>query len=417
MTFTKKMFDILIIGGGAAGMFCAAHAAEAGLKTAVAEHGKSLGRKLGITGKGRCNVTNNCDCDTVLKNIPRNPRFMYSSLAKYSPADVMDFFERIGVPLKTERGSRVFPVSDKAGDVVSALEKHLKKLGVDIIRGSCTELILEQGRCCGAVISGKKVTANAVVLATGGLSYPLTGSDGSGYRLAEQAGHTVIPGEPSLIPMETEESWTAEAAGLNLRNISMRLKYDGKTVYEDFGELMFTAYGIGGPTVLSASAHISSMESGRYTVETDLKPALSEKQLDARILRDFGERRGMRFADSLRGLLPAQLAPIIAELSGIPADLRVDEITKEQRKALGSLLKHLTLHIKRFRPVEEAIITRGGVSVKEINPNTMESKLYQNLYFAGEIIDCDAYTGGFNLQIAFSTAYSAAMAVSQKNQI
>lgn len=398
-------------------MFCAAHAAEAGLKTAVAEHGKSLGRKLGITGKGRCNVTNNCDCDTVLKNIPRNPRFMYSSLAKFSPADVMDFFERIGVPLKTERGSRVFPVSDKAGDVVSALEKHLKKLGVDIIRGSCTELILEQGRCCGAVISGKKVTANAVVLAAGGLSYPLTGSDGSGYRLAEQAGHTVIPGEPSLIPMETEENWTAEAAGLNLRNISMRLKYDGKTVYEDFGELMFTAYGIGGPTVLSASAHISSMESGRYTVETDLKPALSEKQLDARILRDFGERRGMRFADSLRGLLPAQLAPIIAELSGIPADLRVDEITKEQRKALGSLLKHLTLHIKRFRPVEEAIITRGGVSVKEINPNTMESKLCQNLYFAGEIIDCDAYTGGFNLQIAFSTAYSAAMAVSQKNQI
>lgn len=407
------MFDILIIGGGAAGMFCAAHAAEMGLNAAIAEHGKSFGRKLGITGKGRCNVTNNCDSDTVMKNIPRNPRFMYSALSKYAPADVMDYFERLGVPLKTERGQRVFPVSDRAGDVVNALEKQMKRLNVDFIRGNCTELMIDGGRCVGAVVSGRRIMAKAVVLATGGLSYPLTGSDGSGYSLAEQAGHTITPCGPSLIPMETEENWTAEAAGLDLRNISMRLICGGKTVYEDFGELMFTAYGIGGPTVLSASAHIPAMEPGKYTVEIDLKPALSEKQLDARILRDFGERRGMRFADSLRGLLPAQLAPVIAELSGIPADTKVDEVTKEQRRALGQLLKRLTLHIRRFRPVEEAIITRGGVSVKEINPNTMESRLCPGLYFAGEIIDCDAYTGGFNLQIAFSTAYSAALAASQ----
>lgn len=394
-------------------MFCAAHAAEMGLNAAIAEHGKGFGRKLGITGKGRCNVTNNCDTDTVMKNIPRNPRFMYSALSKYAPADVMEYFERLGVPLKTERGQRVFPVSDRAGDIVNALERQMKRLNVDLIRGNCTELMMDGGRCIGAVISGKRIMAKAVVLATGGLSYPLTGSDGSGYSLAKQAGHTVIPGAPSLIPMETEENWTAEAAGLDLRNISMRLMCGGKAVYEDFGELMFTAYGIGGPTVLSASAHIPEMSPGKYTVEIDLKPALSEKQLDARILRDFGERRGMRFADSLRGLLPAQLAPVIAELSGIPAYLRVDEVTKEQRRALGQLLKRLTLHIKRFRPVEEAIITRGGVSTKEINPNTMESRLCPGLYFAGEIIDCDAYTGGFNLQIAFSTAYSAALAVSQ----
>ncbi len=393
-------------------MYCAANAAEMGLKAAVAEHGKTLGRKLGITGKGRCNVTNNCDRDTALKNVVRNPRFLYSALSKHSPADVMAYFEKLGVPLKTERGQRVFPVSDRAGDIVSALEQRLKKLNVEIIKGNCTRLLIEDGKCYGAVISGREVRASAVVLATGGFSYPATGSDGSGYALAKQAGHTVVPCQSSLVPMETEERWTARAAGLDLRNISMKLIRGGKTVYEDFGELMFMAYGIGGPTVLSASAHVPAEESGEYSVEIDLKPALSEKQLDSRILRDFSERKGMRFADSLRGLLPAPLAPVIADLSGIPAELRVDEVTKEQRRELGRLLKRLTLHITRLRPVEEAIITRGGISVKEINPNTMESKLCPGLYFAGEIIDCDALTGGFNLQIAFSTAYAAAVAIS-----
>ena len=393
-------------------MYCAAHAAEMGLSAAVAEHGRSLGRKLGITGKGRCNVTNNCDAETVLKNVPRNPRFLYSALSKCSPSDVMEYFERLGVPLKTERGQRVFPASDKAGDIVNALEKQLRRLGAEIIRGNCTKLLIEGGRCCGAVVSGKEVRAGAVVLATGGLSYPLTGSDGSGYTLARQAGHIITDCSPSLIPMETEECWVSRAAGLDLRNISMKLMCGGKAVYEDFGELLFTAYGVGGPTILSASAHIPVMEPGKYSVVIDLKPALSEKQLDARILRDFSERKGMRFADSLRGLLPAQLAPIAAELSGVPADKKVDEVTKEQRRALGQLLKGLTVHIKGFRPVEEAIITRGGVSVKEINPNTMESRLCPGLYFAGEIIDCDGYTGGFNLQIAFATGFSAAVSVS-----
>ena len=392
-------------------MFCAACASEKGLKTAVAEHEKYLGRKLGITGKGRCNVTNNCDRDTALKNIIRNPRFLYSALSKCSPADVMEYFEGLGVPLKTERGQRVFPVSDRAGDVVSALERRLKQLEVTVIKGNCTKLLISDGECRGAVVSGREVRAGAVVLATGGMSYPATGSDGSGYELARQAGHTIVPCQPSLVPLETEERWVARAAGLDLRNISMKLLHDGKPVYEDFGELMFMAYGVGGPTILSASAHIGDITSGGWAVEIDLKPALSEKQLDSRILRDFTERRGMRFADSLRGLLPAQLAPVIAELSGIPADKKVDEVTKEERRALGGLLKHLTLHVTRFRPIEEAIITRGGVSTKEINPNTMESRLCRGLYFAGEIIDCDALTGGFNLQIAFSTAFAAAGAV------
>lgn len=392
-------------------MFCAACAAEKGLRTAVCEHEKYLGRKLGITGKGRCNVTNNCDSETVLKNVVRNPRFLYSALSKCSPADVMDFFEGLGVPLKTERGQRVFPVSDRAGDIVSALEKRLKKLGVEVVKGDCTRLLIEDGECRGAVVSGREISAAAVVLATGGMSYPATGSDGSGYGLARQAGHTVVTCQPSLVPLETKERWVSSAVGLDLRNISMKLLHDGKTVYEDFGELMFMTYGVGGPTILSASAHIDDISSGAWTVEIDLKPALSEKQLDNRILRDFTERRGMRFADSLRGLLPAQLAPIIAELSGIPADKKVDEITKEQRRQLGILLKRLTLHISKFRPIEEAIITRGGVSVKEINPNTMESRLCKGLYFAGEIIDCDAFTGGFNLQIAFSTAFAAASGI------
>lgn len=405
------MYDVLIVGGGAAGMLCAISAAEMGASVAIAEKNDRLGRKLGITGKGRCNVCNNSDNETIMKNIPRNARFLYSALSQFSSQDVMDFFERIGVPLKTERGNRVFPVSDKAGDVVNALTKKLRELNVDILHEACTSLIIEEGECRGIVTKKRRIEAEAVVLATGGRSYPVTGSDGFGYKLAQQAGHTVIPPEPSLSAMTTVQRWTASAAGLDLRNISMQLLDNGKCIYEDFGELMFTASGISGPTVLSASAHIPKMERGRYSVRIDLKPALSEKQLDARILRDFEARRGSAFCDSLRGLLPAQLVPVVIELSGIVPEKRVDEISKEERKALGSVLKGLTLDISGFRPIEEAIITRGGVSVKEIDPKTMESKLCPHLFFAGEIIDCDAYTGGFNLQIAFSTAYAAAMAV------
>ncbi len=393
-------------------MLCAITAAELGANVAIAEKNDRLGRKLAITGKGRCNVCSNSDNETIMKNIPRNARFLYSALSQFSAEDVMSFFERIGVPLKTERGSRVFPVSDKAADVVSALTGQLKRLGVDILREECTSLIIEEGSCRGIVTKKRSINARSVVLATGGKSYPVTGSDGFGYKLAQQAGHTIIPPEPSLSALTTVQRWTAAAAGLDLRNISMKLLDGGKPIYEDFGELMFTASGISGPTVLSASAHIPRMEKGRYSVRIDLKPALSEKQLDARILRDFAERRGSRFADSLRGLLPAQLVQPVVELSGISPDKKVDEISKEERHTLDGVLKGLTLDISGFRPIEEAIITRGGVAVNEISPKTMESRLCSGLYFAGEIIDCDAYTGGFNLQIAFSTAYAAAMAAS-----
>ena len=403
------MYDLLIIGGGAAGMMCAVTAARRGARVAVAEHNARLGRKLGITGKGRCNLTNNCDRDTLLKNIPRNARFLYSAFSQFSAQDTMSFFEELGVPLKTERGSRAFPQSDRAADIVNALADEMSRLGVEIIRGDCKALLINNGACAGAKVGGKTVEARAVVLATGGRSYPATGSDGSGYALAEQAGHTIIPPEPSLIPMITAEKWTASAASLRLRNISMKItdSANGKTLYEDFGELEFTSYGVGGPTVLSASAYIPKPERGRYALTVDLKPALTEKQLDARILRDFAERSGSKFCDSLRGLLPAQLCPVIAELSGIDPNKRVDEISRTERQRLGGLLKALTLHIEGFRPIDEAIITRGGVSVKEIDPRTMQSRLCGGLFFAGEIIDCDAYTGGFNLQIAFSTAFAA----------
>lgn len=405
------MYDAIIVGAGAAGMMCAITAARLGVRVALIEKNDRAGKKLAITGKGRCNVTNNSDNETILKNIPRNPRFMYSALSQFSAADVMDFFEGLGVPLKTERGNRVFPVSDKAGDVVSALTRELKKLNVDIIRDNVTALILENCSCVGVKTKKTEYRAGAVVLATGGKSYPLTGSDGFGYTLAKQAGHTIIQPEPSLSAMETKEHWVADAAGLDLRNISMKLYDRQKCIYEDFGELMFMAYGISGPTVLSASAHIDKMERERYSVRIDLKPALSEKQLDARILRDFSERSGSRFRDSLRGLLPAQLVSPVVELSGIDPEKRVDEISKAERKKLGETLKSLTLNITKFRPIDEAIITRGGVSVKEISPKTMESKLCPRLFFAGEIIDCDAYTGGFNLQIAFSTGYAAGISL------
>lgn len=405
------MYDAVIVGAGAAGMLCGITAARYGASVAVIEKNDRAGRKLSITGKGRCNLTNNSDNETIMKNIPRNARFMYSALSQFSAADVMEFFEALGVPLKTERGNRVFPVSDRASDIVDALTAELKRLGVEMIHDSAVSLVIKDGVCAGVKTKKRDIRAGAVVLATGGRSYPLTGSDGYGYILAGQAGHTIIPPEPSLSAMETRERWVSEAAGLDLRNISMRLYDRGKCIYEDFGELMFMAYGISGPTVLSASAHLPAQERERYSVKIDLKPALSEKQLDARILRDFAERSGSRFGESLRGLLPVQLVKPIAELSEIAPEKRVDEISRAERHRLGELLKGLTLNITRLRPIEEAIITRGGVSVKEISPKTMESKLCPRLFFAGEIIDCDAYTGGFNLQIAFSTGHAAGRAI------
>ncbi len=405
--------EVIVVGGGAAGMMAAASAAEYGAHVTLIEKNSRMGRKLAITGKGRCNVTNNSAPDEVLKNIPRNPNFMYSSLSRFAPEDVMAFFEGLGVPLKTERGKRVFPVSDKAGDIVAALEKYTRDLGVDIIHDEARSLIISKGECRG-VKTRRGEYHGCVILATGGRSYPVTGSDGYGYTLAKSAGHTIIPPEPSLSAMVTRQRWVSKAAGLDLRNVSVRL-FDGeKQIYDDFGELLFTEYGISGPTVLSASAHIPQMEGGRYKIAVDLKPALSEKQLDARILRDFSERHGSPFGESIGGLLPRQLLGVFPELLGIPSEKRVDEITKEERRRLVGLLKNLTLDIERFRPIDEAIITRGGVSVKEISPKTMESKLCGGLYFAGEIIDVDAYTGGFNLQIAFSTARAAGFSAASR---
>ena len=398
--------DVIVVGGGAAGMMAAISAAEYGTNVTIIEKNARMGRKLAITGKGRCNVTNNSAPEEVLKNIPRNPNFMYGALSRFTPEDVMAFFEELGVPLKTERGKRVFPVSDKAGDIVSALEKRLGELGVKILRDEVRSLVIEDGECLGAK-TRRGEYRGAVILATGGMSYPVTGSDGFGYTLAKSAGHTIVPPEPSLSAMVTRQRWVSRAAGLNLRNIAVRLFDGDKAVYDDFGELLFTEYGISGPTVLSASAHIPHMESGRYKITVDLKPALTEKQLDARILRDFSERHGKPFGESIGGLLPRQLLGIFPELLGIPSEKKVDEITKEERRRLVALLKNLTLDIEKFRPIDEAIITRGGVSVKEISPKTMESRLCKGLFFAGEIIDVDAYTGGFNLQIAFSTGGAA----------
>lgn len=402
------MSDVIVIGAGAAGMTAAIAAAEAGARVRILEKNADAGRKLAITGKGRCNVTNNCTFDELMENIPRNGRFLYSALSAFTPQDAMALFEGLGVPLTTERGKRVFPTSGKARDIVNALERRLKALGVELIQEHADSLIIEDGRCAG--VRGRREYRGAVILATGGMSYPRTGSDGYGYTLARSAGHTVIPPEPSLSAMETKQRWVAQAAGLDLRNISMAL-YDGdRQIYSDFGELQFMAYGVSGPTVLSASAHILRMESGRYSIRIDLKPALSEKQLDARILRDFAERRGTPFGESLRGLLPQQLTAPVAGLSGVDPLKKVDEVTREERRALVSLLKCVRLDIMRFRPIQEAIVTRGGVCIKEISPKTMESKLCGGLYFAGEIIDVDAYTGGFNLQIAFSTGMAAGKA-------
>lgn len=403
------MSDIIVVGGGAAGMLAAIIAAENSADVLLLEKNERLGRKLAITGKGRCNVTNNCDLQTLLENIPNNARFLYGAFSRWSPQDTMRFFENLGVPLKTERGSRVFPVSDKAADIVSALAKRLGELNVTIMRENVRSLIIENGNCRGVNTRNGQLRADAVILATGGASYPKTGSDGFGYRLAEQAGHTIIPPRPSLCPLITEEKWVSKAAGLTLKNAAIKLTRDNKIIYEDFGELSFTADGVSGATVLSASAHIPEAAVGdelsivNCQLSIDLKPALSEQQLDARILRDFDALRGKTLADALRKLLPSELIQPFSGLLGIPLEKRIDEINKVSRKSLVKLLKSLTLNLKAFRPIDEAIITRGGVSTGEINPKTMESRLCGGLFFAGELIDADAYTGGFNLQIAFAT--------------
>lgn len=384
-------------------MTAAITAARLGKSVLLIERNERLGRKLAITGKGRCNVTNNCSAEEALANVPRNAKFLYGAFAKFPPSETMAFFEELGVPLKTERGKRVFPVSDKAGDVVAALERELRRLNVKIACEKALSLIIDDNVCRGVKTSAGERFARSVIIAAGGKSYPKTGSDGSGYALAKQAGHTVIEPAPSLVPLVTEEKWVKSACGLTLKNTAMKLLDGEKTVYEDFGEVAFTADGLGGATILSASAHISDMKRGRYSVTLDLKPALSAEKLDARLLREFSENRGKPFGEALRKLLPSELCGVFSEITGIPSDKKIDEITKIERKTLLNTLKNLRLRVKDFRPIDEAIITRGGIKTGEISPKTMESRLVKGLFFAGEIIDVDAYTGGFNLQIAFST--------------
>lgn len=403
------MTDTIIIGAGAAGCMAAITAARMGKSVLMFEKNERIGRKLRITGKGRCNVTNNCTPQELMNNIPVNSRFLYSAFSCFDSQDAMNFFEELGVPLKTERGNRVFPVSDNAEDIVNALDRELKRLGVKIIHEKVQQIICEDGVCRGVQAGGKEHIANSVLIACGGKSYPNTGSAGDGYRFAEELGHTVTPLKPSLVPLVSPDKYCADMMGLSLRNVTLRL-YDGeKLLYNELGEMLFTHFGVSGPLALSASSHIREMVPNRYKLLIDLKPGLSPEQLDARIQRDFAENINRDFINAVRKLLPAKLIPVAVKLSGIAPEQKVNGITKEQRRAFGELIKAFPVRISDFRPIDEAIITSGGISVKEINPKTMESKLVPGLFFAGEVIDVDAYTGGFNLQIAFSTAYSAAI--------
>lgn len=401
--------DVIIIGGGAAGAMAGVHSARFGNRVIIFEPNGKIGKKLFITGKGRCNVTNNCSNDELIRNIPRNPRFLYSAFSQYSTEDVMNFFEWAGVPLKTERGNRVFPVSDKSADIIAALERELKATDVKIIPERVKSLIIENGVCCGVRTESGEYRSRSVLIATGGKSYPQTGSTGDGYTFAKSAGHTVTKLEPSLIPLVCNEKYCADMMGLSLKNVTLSL-YDGeKKIFSELGEMLFTHFGVSGPLVLSASSHIEKMQPDRYSLKIDLKPGLTHQQLDARLQRDFGENINRIFGNSLSKLLPTKLIPVAVRLSGIEGERRINQVTREERVGFGKLLKAFPLTVKGFRPIEEAIITSGGVDVKEINPKTMESKLVKSLYFAGEVIDVDGYTGGFNLQIAFSTAYCAAM--------
>ena len=406
---TEDTRRVAIIGGGAAGMMAAIRAAEYGAQVTLIERNDRCGKKLRITGKGRCNVTNDCDSREFLNHVPTNPRFLYSALSCFSTEDTKSFFEEAGVPLKVERGRRVFPVSDRAEDIVGALVRRVKAAGVSIVTGRVDALVTDNDRICGCRIGDRHISADAVVIATGGRSYPGTGSDGDGYLLARSVGHSVTPLVPSLVPLTSGSKVCPSLQGLSLKNVALTVtdSTTGKCVYEDFGEMMFTHFGMTGPMILSASAHLTGITKGRYEAHINLKPALDEKQLDTRILSDFAKYANKDFINALSELLPAKLIPVAVSLSGIDGRKKVNSVTREERTALCSVIRDLRIRIDGFRPIAEAIVTKGGVDVKEINPKTMQSKLCEGLYFAGEVIDVDAYTGGYNLQIAFSTGVLA----------
>ncbi len=402
---------VVVIGGGAAGMMAAWRAGSLGADVTVYEKNEKLGKKLFITGKGRCNVTNSSDLEAVFSNINRNPKFMYSSIYSFDNEAVMKLLESYGLKLKVERGNRVFPASDKSSDVIKTLERMLKDVHVKVeLNKTVDRLLFDDGVCTGISLKdGKKVFADRIIVATGGLSYQSTGSTGDGYRFARDCGHTIVKTEPSLVGIETKEEWVKSLQGLSLKNATLSLKISGKEKYSELGEMLFTHFGISGPLVLSASAYLNedTIKNKEVSVSIDLKPGLSKEELDKRVLKDFEENINRNFINSLDKLLPQKLIPVIVDLSGIAPETKVNVIKSEDRKRLVGLLKNLTVTPKKLRPIDEAIITRGGVNVKEVNPSTLESKLCKNLYFAGEVLDIDAMTGGYNLQLAWSTGYLA----------
>jgi len=399
--------DAVVIGGGAAGSICAITAASRGLKVILLEPNRDIGRKVRITGKGRCNVTNNCDIKTIMSNIPGDGRFLYSSLNSFGPQQVIDTFEEWGIPLKTERGNRVFPVSDNANDIAGALTHQLNRNGVEIKREKAKKLLIDNGVVVGVETDESRIQCNSVAVCTGGLSYPLTGSTGDGYKFAMSVGHEIINCKPSLVPLESDNDYCEQMQGFSLKNVQLRAYEDDKLIFTDLGEMMFTHFGVTGPLVLSASAHMRKFDTCSYRIEIDLKPALDAKKLDQRILRDFEKYQNKAFKNSLDDLAGKSMIPVLVKLSGIDEDIQVNSITKEQRHRLVELFKAFPVSITRPRPFPEAIVTAGGVNTKQVNPRTMESKLISNLYFAGEVLDLDAYTGGFNLQIAWSTGFVA----------
>ncbi len=410
------MSKVLIIGGGAAGMMAAAFAAKNGNRVEVFEKNEKLGKKLFITGKGRCNITNAADLEDFFSAVTSNPKFLYSAFYSFTNEQVISFFEELGVKTKVERGGRVFPVSDHSSDVIQALKNEMERLGVKInLNAEVKELITEKNSTIETVngirlVSGKKISGDAVIVATGGISYPSTGSTGDGYRFARRCGHKVSELSPSLVPMEVKEWYAGELMGLSLRNIEIRITDGKKKLYQEFGEMLFTHYGVTGPVILSASSVVGKkLKDTELTLHIDLKPALTEEQLDKRVLREFETNHNRQFKNAVDSLFPSKLRPVIVELSGIPEEKKVHEITKEERLRFVRLIKDFTMTLTGLRGYNEAIITKGGVSVKEIDPGTMESKLIKGLYFAGEVLDLDAVTGGYNLQIAWSTGYLAGM--------
>lgn len=401
--------SIFVVGGGAAGMMAAITAAENGAQVTLLERNDRLGKKLYITGKGRCNVTNDCAPEDFFPNVPRNPRFLYSAIYAFPPREVMAWFEARGCALKTERGNRVFPQSDKSASVIDALRAELRRLGVRVLQERALDIVTQDGAVCGIETDGGFHKTERVILATGGCSYPQTGSTGDGYRMLEKLGHTIVPPVGSLVPLVEKGYDCKQMQGLALKNVTLRLvNQKGKTVFEEFGELLFTHFGLSGPVVLSASAHMN--EKDAYTVLLDLKPALDEQKLDLRLLRDFEKFQNRDFENALVELLPKSMIPVIVRRSGIPAEEKVHSITREQRRALLELMKRFPVEIACKAPVEEAIVTSGGVKVSEIEPGTMQSKRVHGLYAAGELLDVDAYTGGFNLQIAWATGRAAGLA-------